>query len=382
MHPPDPSTGRSGARARTDRARWRVDPPSSSSPSSASSSSSRMTSSPSSSSSSPAIEVDAIARARAAGRFFFDDVIPRRACSTRATARAMTATMEIALSDAATEPSVRVDGLTYAYPGHEAVVRAWTLALPPGSRCLLSGANGAGKTTALQVLAGKTMVSEDAVRVLGRPPFHDIALTCDGELSYLGAQWRRNIGSAGADVPLSGDISARAMIEGVTGVDPERRERLVKLLDVDLDWSMKALSDGQRRRVQICMGLLKPYKVLLCDEITVDLDILGRLDLLKFFKEECEQRGATIVYATHIFDGMADWMTHLAFTSNGELKYGGAKEDIPEIQGTKHLLSTIEKWLRIDRDERRVREAERAANPPPKVDAASHFQTRHMAYYR
>ena len=248
---------------------------------------------------------------------------------------------------------------------------------------MLSSANGAGKTTALHVIAGKTMVNEDVVRVLGRPPFHDIALTCGGELSYLGAQWRRNIGSAGADVPLQGDISARKMIEGVADVDPARRERLVKLLDVDLDWSMKALSDGQRRRVQICLGLLKPYKVLLCDEITVDLDILGRLDLLEFFKEECEVRGATIVYATHIFDGMADWMTHLAFTSNGQLKYGGAKVDIPEIQGTKHLLSTIEKWLRIDRDERRAREAaELAAPTAKKIDAASHFQTRHMAYYR
>lgn len=287
------------------------------------------------------------------------------------------------VAEAATS-SVEVKNLTYAYPGHAAVLRDWSLELRPGSRCLLSGANGAGKTTVLHVIAGKTMVSEDEVRVLGRPPFHDIALTCDGELSYLGAQWRRNIGSAGADVPLQGDISARKMIFGVPNVDPERRDRLIKLLDIDLEWSMKALSDGQRRRVQICLGLLKPYKVLLCDEITVDLDILGRLDLLKFFKEECETRGATIVYATHIFDGMADWMTHLAFTSNGQLKYGGAKEDIPEIQGTKHLLSTIEKWLRIDRDERKAKEAEEKANPSSrqKVDAASHFQTRHMAYYR
>ena len=284
----------------------------------------------------------------------------------------------------AKDDAVRVEALTYAYPGHEPVLRDWSLNLPPGSRCLLSGANGAGKTTVLHVMAGKTMVGEDTVRVLGRPPFHDIALTCGGELSHLGAQWRRHIGSAGADVPLQGDISARQMIEGVANVDPARRERLVQLLDVDLDWSMKSLSDGQRRRVQICLGLLKPYKVLLCDEITVDLDILGRLDLLAFFKEECETRGATIVYATHIFDGMADWMTHLAFTSNGELKYGGAKADIPEIQGTKHLLTTIERWLRVDRDERRAREAERLANPEaqPKTTAASHFQTRHMAYYR
>ena len=52
------------------------------------------------------------------------------------------------------------------------------------------------------------------------------------------------------------------------------------------------MSDGQRRRVQICLGLLKPFRVLLCDEITVDLDVLGRLDLLQFFVEETEQARA------------------------------------------------------------------------------------------
>ncbi len=39
---------------------------------------------------------------------------------------------------------------------------------------------------------------------------------------------------------------------------------------------LNKVSDGQRRRVQICLGLLKPYQVLLLDEITVDLDVVGR----------------------------------------------------------------------------------------------------------
>jgi hypothetical protein len=47
----------------------------------------------------------------------------------------------------------------------------------------------------------------------------------------------------------------------VEGVDPERREKLIDLLDIDLEWRMHKVSDGQRRRVQICMGLLHPYKV-------------------------------------------------------------------------------------------------------------------------
>ena len=48
----------------------------------------------------------------------------------------------------------------------------------------------------------------------------------------------------------------------VEGVDPVRRDKLIELLDIDLQWRMHKVSDGQRRRVQICMGLLHPFKVL------------------------------------------------------------------------------------------------------------------------
>ena len=48
---------------------------------------------------------------------------------------------------------------------------------------------------------------------------------------------------------------------GVEGIQPARRERLIRLLDINLAWRLNRVSDGQRRRVQICMGLLKPYKV-------------------------------------------------------------------------------------------------------------------------
>lgn len=60
---------------------------------------------------------------------------------------------------------------------------------------------------------------------------------------------------------LQGDIAAGKMIFGVEGVDPQRRQQLIDLLEVDLEWRLNKVSDGQRRRVQICMGLLKPYQV-------------------------------------------------------------------------------------------------------------------------
>ena len=198
----------------------------------------------------------------------------------------------------------------------------------------------------LQILAGKTMVSEDAVRIIGKPLPRDINMTRTGELGYLGSQWRRNIGSAGS-VALAGDFSAGKMIFGVENVDAERRARLIELLDIDVDWSMMTVSDGQRRRVQICMGLLKPFKVLLCDEITVDLDISPPGPAAVFARGVRDAGRHRGVLPAHLRrDGAVDDAHSVCI--NGELKYGGAKDSIEGLKGVRHLLSTIDRWRGVD----------------------------------
>ena len=59
---------------------------------------------------------------------------------------------------------------------------------------------------------------------------------------------------------------------------------------------MHEISDGERRRVQLVMGLMAPWDILLLDEVTVDLDVLVRGDLIDFLIEESKTRKATIVY--------------------------------------------------------------------------------------
>ncbi|KAF3436133.1 hypothetical protein FNV43_RR23225 [Rhamnella rubrinervis] len=280
--------------------------------------------------------------------------------------------------------SIKVYGMQFAYEGQPALFVDFNLDILPGSRCLLLGANGSGKTTLLKILAGKHMVGgRDVVRVLNFSAFHDTHLVCSGDLAYLGGSWSKTVSSAG-EVPLQGDFSAEHMIFGVEGTDPVRRDKLIELLDIDLQWRMHKVSDGQRRRVQICMGLLHPFKVLLLDEVTVDLDVVARMDLLEFFKEECDQRGATIIYATHIFDGLETWATHLAYIQDGELRRAEKLSKIEELKDSANLLSVVESWLRSESKH----EKKKPINPPSQFQKASPFGTspfvssRHMAYYR
>ncbi|CAA2974945.1 ABC transporter I family member 20 [Olea europaea subsp. europaea] len=275
----------------------------------------------------------------------------------------------MAVKEEKSQPTVVINKLKFTYPGIDGhpppgsapLIDDFSLILNPGDRCLLVGSNGAGKTTILKLLGGKHMVEPDMVKVLGRSAFHDTALTVSGDLCYLGGEWRREVAFAGFEVAIQMDVSAEKMIYGVAGVDPRRRDELIKVLGVDLSWRMHKVSDGQRRRVQICMGLLKPFKVLLLDEITVDLDVLARADLLKFLKKECDERGATIVYATHIFDGLEDWPSHVVYVAHGKLQLAMPMDQVKESSSLS-LMRTVESWLRKERDEDRKRRKERKAN--------------------
>jgi ABC-type uncharacterized transport system ATPase subunit len=67
---------------------------------------------------------------------------------------------------------------------------------------------------------------------------------------------------------VRGDIVVEQFLNSVGGYrHKERRDHLLDILDVDLDWHMHAISDGERRRVQLCMGLMTPWDVLLLDEV-------------------------------------------------------------------------------------------------------------------
>ena len=96
------------------------------------------------------------------------------------------------------------------------------------------------------------------------------------------------------------------------------------------------------------------------------------------------QRGATIVYATHIFDGLETWATHLAYIQDGELRRAEKLTEVHELKSSVNLLSVVESWLRYETKS----EKKKPTNPPAQnqktspLGSSPFMSSRHMAYYR
>lgn len=214
--------------------------------------------------------------------------------------------------------AVEVESLTYKFSNcvKPSLVDI-DLKIPWNTRTLIVGANGAGKSTLLKVLSGKHLCLEGKILVNGSNPFSPVSAVRGADwclvTTYLGTEWCHMS-------VINRDIGVAELLNSI-GLShfQERGDLLCKMLDVDLEWRMFKLSDGQKRRVQLVMGLLKPWKLLLLDEVTVDLDVIARSRLLDFLKWETETRQCSVIYATHIFDGLADWPDQLLHLKAGRI---------------------------------------------------------------
>ncbi len=209
---------------------------------------------------------------------------------------------------------VNVKNLNFAYfhDKENIILKNVSLQVTPGEKYLLAGPNGGGKSTLLRVLAGKHLTyNVEKFSILGKRTPQNLL----GGLAFIGDDWSRTVNFVGRTA-YSIDLEVRNFMKKLQDEHSERRDFFANLLKINLDWNMQKLSDGQRRRVQIMLGLIKPFKLLLLDEITAELDIIVRTNLLDYLKKEVETNKISIIYATHILDGMEHWVDKILYINH------------------------------------------------------------------
>lgn len=209
------------------------------------------------------------------------------------------------------KPVVTVKNLNYSYVRGQPSIVGLDCIIQPNSKVLLVGGNGAGKSTLLRMLTGQiwTGMEYDEFDINGNSKPNDQA----NGVTYLGGSWKRQRTGFEGVCPYTMDCAASEMFEKWQQDWSERRDELVRVLGIDLTWRMHECSDGQRKKVRIMIKLLKPFKVCFIDEFAADLDILARSRFFDYLARECQERGAAVIYATHIFDQADSWASHIAF---------------------------------------------------------------------
>lgn len=236
-------------------------------------------------------------------------------------------------------PALQTDKLSYSYvEGGTLQLTDVSFSFPHGSRILVVGANGAGKSTLLSILGGKRMIRRGLATVLGKDAFNDPGVAKD--VMYCGDWWRTNFFMNMKISDLLGPVS-----------DTPRCRHLADILQVNMSWLINSVSDGQRRRCQLLELLATPRPLYLMDEITSDLDIFAREGILQFMRSECEIRGATIFYCTHIFDHLEGWATHLLHMSQTRVvrycEFGEVHEyrQLADAGDPTPLYSLVRRWI-------------------------------------
>jgi len=207
--------------------------------------------------------------------------------------------------------------LSYSYVGGSPQLSEVSFTYARAARILVVGANGAGKSTLLSILGGKRMVKRGLASIMGKDCFND---PTGDEVMYCGDWWRSKFFM---------NLTLRQVLGGDVA-DTARAQYLCKVLQTDFEWNINELSDGQRRRCQLLEVLARPKPVYLMDEITSDLDLFAREGILGFLKAECELRGSTIFYCTHIFDHLEGWPTHMLHLSKGKVMKQCEMSELPE----------------------------------------------------
>jgi len=194
-----------------------------------------------------------------------------------------------------TSAAIEVRGLSKKY-GNKVAVAGIDLTVERGEIFALLGPNGAGKTTTVEILEGYRVANSGQVRVLGFDP---------ATKGASAQKWRNQIGIVLQSTNDAADLSVLETISHFANYYEKPRDVKQVIKEVGLEEKVNAkvreLSGGQRRRLDVALGIIGSPELLFLDEPTTGFDPEARRsfwELIRTLKSE----GTTILLTTHYLD--------------------------------------------------------------------------------
>lgn len=224
-------------------------------------------------------------------------------------------------------PVIEVTDLVKNYGDVEAV-RGVSFSVEAGEVFAVLGPNGAGKSTIVEILEGHRSKSSGAVSVLG----HDPGLA---ERSY-----RERIGIVLQDPAVEGQLTVEEVINVYGSMYPRRRKTgdLIELVGLEekTHARIKTLSGGQKRRLELALGIVGDPELIFLDEPTTGFDPSARRQAWSII-DNLTSLGKTVLLTTHYMDEAQHLADRVAVIADGRIVATGT----PETLGGRDTARTV-----------------------------------------
>jgi ABC-2 type transport system ATP-binding protein len=221
------------------------------------------------------------------------------------------------------DPAIEVRGLRKSYGNVEAV-RGIDLDVGTGEVFALLGPNGAGKTTSVEIMEGFRSRDAGSVSVLGHDP-------ADGERAF-----KARIGIVLQETGIDPYLTVAETIDQYRDVFPQPRNRDEIIEVVGLQEKARArvskLSGGQKRRLDVAIGLAGDPELLFLDEPTTGFDPSARRNAWQMIKN-LQALGKTVFLTTHYMDEAQYLADRVAIIARGEIVAEGPPEALTAAEG-------------------------------------------------
>jgi ABC-2 type transport system ATP-binding protein len=217
------------------------------------------------------------------------------------------------------EPAIHVAALRKSYDGEVQALAGVDLQVRRGELLALLGPNGAGKTTLVEILEGHRDADGGDVRVLGYDP------------RRREREFRARIGIVLQEAGLDPAITVREAIELYSAAYPHPRPagevaKLVGLGDRG-DARVQTLSGGQRRRLDLALGIAGDPELLFLDEPTTGFDPAARRQSWELI-DRLRGLGKTILLTTHYMDEAQHLADRVVVIARGRVIAEGAPDTL------------------------------------------------------
>ncbi|MEW1839980.1 ABC transporter ATP-binding protein [Nonomuraea angiospora] len=209
--------------------------------------------------------------------------------------------------------AIEVTGLRKSHQGFEAV-KGISFEVAQGQIFALLGRNGAGKTTAIEVLAGFQRADGGSVRVLGLDPYADRAAV------------RQRTGIMLQEAGFFPDLTVAQTVDTWRDFTaaPRPRDEALELAGLAdrRGTKVRQLSGGEKRRLDLALALLGRPDVLFLDEPTTGMDPEARRNTWTVVRDLARQ-GTTILLTTHYLEEAQRLASAMAILDAGEIVASG-----------------------------------------------------------